>query len=550
MKTSKCNSCGVVRPSDAENWARGTCPACIKCNTCGIVRPPGSKWHGRKCPKCKAAYQRERSAKKKADRPPPSRRPGITFQEWKDIALARHAKEGKVTGWGAKPKRKRFLNEHEWKLAFEFQHEHYQEGASHVRSRNVAKKRWANGEIKARNLRNGTGKETRICQHSGCSVQASFGVDGERTFCLKHKDEHMEHLPALKCEHEGCNTQRTFGIKGEGARVCAEHARGIEGYVDINKPVCVVDGCTVRPYYARIGDTHPTHCATHGKALGYVDVKTKKCEHPGCTLNASFAEDGKPRTFCQAHAHVGMVNVKEAKCIDDGCTLPAMWGVSGERAQWCSRHKVHHAGVLYKPRRVCEVEGCRQHATHGKYRQNIRCLQHARSDDICTIEFECDACHLIDLLNDQHVCEHCDPVFRLSARGYEQRRIKHLFDLNHVDYMPEKTVGGSKLMPDFLVRSGEHLIAIEVDEHQHAHSSYPDEVGRMRAIAEANRRICMFIRYNPDEYRGALTNAPQQERHDMLLRVIGAYRKDDHAGRVAVVQLYYDGFSEPLYDYI
>lgn len=514
-------------------------PKFVTCKGCHAARPELHRWHGMTCPSCKATYQRERNARNKVERVPT---PKITFQQWHDRALARHNKKGYLTGWGAKPKLEWFTDREEWARTADFWQKNYQDGAAFVNSKKNAADKWASGKIKERLIQNGTHKDSRVCEK--CPTIAAFGgQDGKRRFCQKHKEDGMKHVIHIPCEVDGCEKQRTFGPTGQHARSCAEHARG-GVYVERNKVTCEVDGCSTSPSY---GETNSTHCALHGKAAGLRDVKTKMCEHEGCVLGATFSHGDSPRKFCQEHAQAGMINVKVARCV--ACELPAMYGLPGEYAQWCSRHKIRQPGVLYRPRKVCTHDECRSFATHGKYRQNIFCESHAPPRVRTTVEQVCTGCHLVDLLSGYQLCEHCDDdAYSLCRRGCEQRSIKHLFDVNGVDYIPEQTIGNTKLMPDFLIRVGDHLIAFEVDEHQHSNSRYKDEVGRMTRMRDADARVAMFIRYNPDEYEGG--QASTQERHGAALRVVKEFKKEEHAGKVPVVYMYYNGFTEPKYQYL
>ena len=73
--------------------------------------------------------------------------------------------------------------------------------------------------------------------------------------------------------------------------------------------------------------------------------------------------------------------------------------------------------------------------------------------------------------------------------------------------------------PDFLWDTGTHAVMLEVDEFQHQRG-YKCEIDRMRNITTSIGLPCLWIRYNPDEYKGGGKNLKNVQRRDLLMRVL------------------------------
>jgi hypothetical protein len=554
-----------------------------KTEGCEAVRNHVNEWGGRAtCGDCKAKAVREAVARKKAVK--------HTFESWKAmrkqdyprvdgwgkraptadmfVTAGEHAqtvafwrRETLLTceqwlqslaeqGWGSDPrKRKDFFSKEEQNKAFQIWHQNYQKGLSFVRSLQNQARRWASGELQAARAQTGIGADTRRCTADGCNVTASFGSEaGAREFCVQHCDEHMQHLAGVRCSSAECGKQATFGHVGGKAEYCGEHARNLVGYVDVHSKRCETEGCDVIASFGPGGTKTRTHCALHGKELGMELTNNALCSFEGCRGAASFAFPGDTRDRCDTHKLEGMRNTKRFWCIEQGCDSPAYYADSGVFPEWCDRHKVRHDGILFNPTKTCESPGCRQFATHGSFHKSVHCPEHSVDSDISLVEHACSECHLVDVLADG-LCEHCGN-WVLRTRGYEQRNIKHMLDAHGIEYLHERAVGG--VVPDFILKFPTHSVVMEVDENQHKNSrystynqgTYPDEVGRMRAIVSADPSIDAFIRYNPDEYTGG-RNLKLSERHETLRGVIHLLRDSGKLNTPCVFKLFYDGYIHP-----
>lgn len=474
-----------------------------------------------------------------------------TFAQWRDA----HRTRKNAKGYGDKASllkaKHTFVNEHEFNLALAFWQDNHKQTESY---RNVlAHQRDNIDHIRQVRRQNGTGKETRICKHEGCNTQASFGKDA-REFCKTHKSEVTNRTPGCgrTCSHDGCTQQPSFGLPGKGPRFCSNHARNLYGYVDVVSMRCCTEGCEVQASYAKqVGDKR-SHCTTHGKALGYVDVNSRICTTEGCCVKASFGINNN-RQKCKEHKEEGMIDVVTLVCEEDACDSPAKYAPLGSKPKWCHRHKVHHPDIVYTPTKRCSANGCRRFADHGQFHKPTTCDLHvAASRDFNLVEKECASCHLVDVL-DPHTnqCEHCGD-WVVASTGLAQRRVKHLFDVNNIEYIQERAIGDTKLVPDFRIDTPTHAVVVEVDEDQHKNSMYTTssryksrdgERLRMRDMVEHDPTIKVFIRYNPDAYTG-FKNMCSRERHVVLLSTTQAAIDTPHTDTPPVVtKLFYDGYT-------
>lgn len=149
--------------------------------------------------------------------------------------------------------------------------------------------------------------------------------------------------------------------------------------------------------------------------------------------------------------------------------------------------------------------------------------------------------------------------------------IGELLTLNGIPFISDQAFLDSKTKrrPDFRIiipGINELLIIIEVDEYQHVTYDQYEETKRMKQIYEdAKKDYILFIRYNPDNYRGIEVNgnltkqtykSGQQNRQDFLIYILNSlfqnkresplYQKillNQKLG-IHVLYLFYDGFIQ------
>lgn len=550
---------------------------------------PNKTWHGRRCGPCKAkvearkrASQTFQSWKTKVDKTGKwGKEPNSNFfinqeqyqlslQCWKENTaftfeswLKGHKKRKNAKGLGGKnyltSVRNKFRNDHEWNLAMKYWEQNHKNTQSYNNGLKYQKEHLV--QINQTRQKNGTNKDTRICQGVGengtpCTKVASFGgPNGKRTFCGTHKDQGMILMGKRQCQYQGCSTQPSYGPIGGKPTLCSNHARNFPDYIDLITNRCIIQGCNIGVSYGEKGTTQRTHCAKHGKELGLVDVTTKICSFQGCVTSAAFGFPGESRSRCITHMEPGMINVKQLYCKHPGCSSPAYYGQSGSYPEWCDKHKIRHENIIFNPTKTCQDPGCRQYATHGSYHNPMHCSLHIGDKHISLIETKCIQCHLVDTCSPiTNKCEHCCDTWKLSPRKFHERGIKHLFDLHEIDYIHEQVIGNTKLVPDFLIQGPTHSIVVEIDENQHRSSMYStqnkrydsrdSEKLRMVDMNTASPNIHLFIRYNPDEYSGG--NASTTERHNTLIDLIQQAITTSYDG-IYMIKLFYDHYSQPTF---
>lgn len=94
-------------------------------------------------------------------------------------------------------------------------------------------------------------------------------------------------------------------------------------------------------------------------------------------------------------------------------------------------------------------------------------------------------------------------------------RIKNLIEETfEEEFVHDKKVPRSRLRPDFRYVGEDHIVVVEVDEHQHRQHSMQDEIARMQEIHRCLKKPIIFIRYNPD------CKVPHEVKHAKLVEKI------------------------------
>jgi hypothetical protein len=138
-----------------------------------------------------------------------------------------------------------------------------------------------------------------------------------------------------------------------------------------------------------------------------------------------------------------------------------------------------------------------------------------------------------------------------TTRLLKQNTVKDFLDANHVNYQSyDKILDNgecNKLRPDFVIDCLTHCIIVEVDENQHKSVSYGCEVSRMINIHGAIGLDTLFIRYNPDKYKGS-KNVTEKDRLDALLRWIQHYsiHSNLNGHHLSTIKLFYDGNNQEI----
>ena len=438
---------------------------------------------------------------------------------------------------------------------------------------------------------------TILCVKCG-KTYASFGLTGESpTHCNDCRDPEMVNLNSKKCIL--CNEVRSsFGIKNSlsGATHCNDCK--LPGMVNVVSKMCIVCNETQPSFGIKNSLGGATHC-NDCKLPGMVNVVSKMCivcneVRPNFGIKNSL--DGA--THCNDCKLTGMVNVKDKRCIVcnetipkfgiknslDGathcndCKLPEMtdlrhkkcilcektrpsYGFVGQQATHCAKDKI--PGMYTRPNRQCEEDDCKETALWGTT-EPLHCETHSKPPEIFMCVQTCQNCNRVDILNNEGLCiTFCKPdaIYqrRKREKKFETQVLKYLDEHLVTDIVPVDDMiidsNCNKKRPDRLYDTGTHVVIVEVDENQH--SSYePDcELLRMHQLYEAAGLPCIFLRYNPNNYRvnGFIKKTPLKKRLETLTRWV-KYCIDTPSilgdAQIKYKYLFYDDYDETDTDFI
>jgi hypothetical protein len=380
----------------------------------------------------------------------------------------------------------------------------------------------------------------KTCETDGCKVIPNYNFQAETRgrFCKEHSLPGMVNVKSKTCETDGCKVIPNYNFQGETrGRFCKKHS--LTGMIDVKNKTCETYGCKFIPHYNFQGETKGRFCKDHS-LTGMVNVKDKTCEADGCKVIPNYNFEGETRgRFCKDHSLTGMVNVKSKTCETDGCKVRARHGYCGQSPAFCAQHRDQHPDkkFLYlKPKRTCignDTEDCKDLATYG-ITEPKHCEEHSTENEICLIAQKCKNCNKNDLLNREGLCiTYCQPTE--IHKKIKQEKVKEKTVLNYLDkYIKDLSVVsddrqipnscGIKNRPDRLYDCGTHYLIIEVDENQHRGEGYLDtcELVRMINIQYALGMNCIFLRFNPDNFRinGKLQKVNMNERLKLLVKWI------------------------------
>lgn len=116
------------------------------------------------------------------------------------------------------------------------------------------------------------------------------------------------------CEHAGCTTQPSFAPVGTPYLRCKKHKK--HGDVNVRLRKCEFGSCMVVPSFGPFGQTKGIRCFKH-KLDTDINNILKLCESSGCKVSASFGPIGTRKMLrCYQHKHSDDVNTKK-KTIEE-----------------------------------------------------------------------------------------------------------------------------------------------------------------------------------------------------------------------------------------
>jgi len=385
----------------------------------------------------------------------------------------------------------------------------------------------------------------RSCAHSGCKTMPTFNYYGNRKgkFCSSHKLETMVDVCNRRCIYPECKKIPSFNYETEKKGLyCAIHQ--LPDMKNIKEKICAHAHCKKQSSFNYEHEKLPRFCVEH-RLENMVNVKCRKCTFMGCYKQPSFNFEGQSRkgAFCVEHKQIDMVNIRNKRCSYPKCTTQPRYGVPGKNAVSCAKHKI--PGHISHPKRKCEEFGCKEFAIYGMDSIPKFCETHKSDQHMNLVHHECVVCGLLEITDSESKCSRCSEYMKKQLYCRKQRLVKLWIDMSDIpkyESYDKQIDGGScgKERPDFMWDAITHKVILEVDEDQHKNRPCECEQTRMVNLTGSIGMPCVWIRFNPDAYKGQgkVTDAI---RKDILIRIIKQYiSAAPEFSRV--IHLFFDGF--------
>ena len=359
------------------------------------------------------------------------------------------------------------------------------------------------------------------------------------------------------CQHAGCTKIPHFNYEGHNKTLyCKVHA--LSGMVDIQHRRCQHVGCPKHPTFNHEGEKQRLYCKIHALP-GMVDIHSRRCQYVGCTKGPSFNHEGqKTALYCKMHSLSGMTDIKTLHCQhteeqSDGivrCTKQPRNGIPGHRPTHCAEHRTD--GMIAHPKRKCEENKCQSFALYGMNSTPTHCDEHKSPQHMNLVHHACVVCSVLDYVDDDKKCGRCSEYLTKKLHLRKQRQVKlwmdaHLNLKNYTSY-DRQWDGGScgKERPDFVWDCKTHYVILEVDEFQHRERPCECEQTRMVNVVQGMGMPCLWVRYNPDEFKGQKASLKERDRRELLEKWVGECQTltpVDSSDYCRVTYLFFDGFQ-------
>ena len=397
------------------------------------------------------------------------------------------------------------------------------------------------------------GGKHKKCQHDGCGLIASFGVNkliGTK-FCSKHKETGMINLLCKLCycgkarptyNYEGltanfckeCKTEDminvndkncfcgkskpTFNLPGLKPEFCAK-CRTSE-MINVRDTPCVC-GKSTRPIFNYDG-FRPKHCS-QCKLDGMIDVVHSKCQ---CgKAQPSFNFEGLAPKFCLNCKQQGMIIIKKRFCIKCN-TGQGDYNFLGLKAQFCANCKEEN---MINISNKCKNESC-SNSGNSKYKYYCtHCFTNLFSNDPLSLQIRVKS-------KENYVRD----FLRENFEGFIHDGILWT---GNCDCSHRRRIDFRKLI-------GNTLLCIEVDENQHRRYDNKDEVIRYDDLYMLHSGKFVFIRFNPDTYinqNGSKVNPYMKKRmidlNGEIETQIDRINNEENTELLEIVYLFYDNYD-------
>lgn len=337
------------------------------------------------------------------------------------------------------------------------------------------------------------------------------------TFGPMDETGHIKYLYCKKCstDHPGCGRSTT---QSKSITYCPFIINGLK--------------CGVQGSYA-YSPWDPHYCSRH---VGFIDIhmphayKNKLCE---CGKYASIGEsDSTERKWCKDCVPTEFRTVTKTnnerlcvECKKEDVHKVACFGILNGPIIHCKKHRTKDdVDIVHAS---CSEKDCEATAIYYNKNNPLKslefCVNHKPrgTQYLSCRSTYCETCQDVQVRTKGDKCSECDP-----ENSYEKKEEKKLIELFRReglmdDCIYNRTIITSKgrYRPDFLWRSDKVTTIVECDEN--CHCGYDDliETERMEEIAKSETNPCIFIRYNPNNYKinGRNNRIPEQKRHEKLI---------------------------------
>jgi hypothetical protein len=379
----------------------------------------------------------------------------------------------------------------------------------------------------------------------------------QATHCGDCKDSNMVNVKDKKCVV--CNKKvPVFNKPGE---IKATHCFNCKDpdMLNIKDKKCVV--CNIKlPSFNKIGEKERKYCGDC-KESDMINVACKKCII--CNIKVPiFKKPGQiSATHCFDCKDPDMI-ANYHKCLNCNKVQPS-YGYIGQSFTHCGTcaKKLNYIGLFKNPKTLCQ-DDCKELAIYG-VKEPIHCEEHTKENEICLIVKKCKGCNRDNMLLDKNdLCVlYCKPnsIYQQAKREKKKENLVLNYLNKFLKKPPEVKVidneclainlqDCNRRLPDRAYDCGTHFVIIEVDENQHKGYSKEDncELVRMHQIYEVVGLPCIFLRFNPDNYRvkTKLQKVNMSVRLDILTKWVQKCLTMSDIQGIHYKFLYYDEYEE------
>ena len=209
----------------------------------------------------------------------------------------------------------------------------------------------------------------------------------------------------------------------------------------------------------------------------------------------------------------------------------------------CAIHRTED--MIKNPNKRCIIDDCKEIALYGETFQ-IHCEEHMINGEFNFVENNCSNCGLLNVLNNKNLCSPCGDFKFKRLYLVKQKEVKTFLDLNEMKYeLYDKAIDRNCGLerPDFLFDAVTHKVILEVDENQH--SNYDCERVRMINISQTLGMPVIFLRYNPDKFKGIeISNHTRQAKLLEWINYCFTLRPSNENEFLREIKLFYNGYKE------